>query len=489
MTTDQMIRPRLDYGVSGTPHETIKKYLVDPFLDEINSDEFATSTNEMKLIVGTTGIGKSWATFRYFIPELLRPDRHNLDLVIYTYPMTEIFEQEEADWVNAWVGGTVATNDLDRAKELLQDGMKVLLCITHQKMCVGRDGCSFQNWLEEKGITAAWCVDEPHTWMVSHKWNYQAVTGNSTPIYNAVLYKATERFSLRSPYLFGTTATPQAEQRQVIEVRGTLTFRRINEYPELEDVMPRCAWFSGENYYEIGENGTDAGLETRETFYRALNHHLDKSERFGKMAMTIKCERANGSYGWTRDADVVPMMQSFFEDYRPEYCNSDLLIGFMAQGGDKGMMNYDGSSRTYCTEDQVKRCLADPDHPCQFLLLIEKGKMGMNIPNLTTFFTFRKTDKRAWHGPIIECPLQEMGRLQRFWTGIPKKDFVKKYGYDMTEYIKQLPENELEAFFALNSYDIYVPDNAMWRNAIIELKRRLSPSTTRAKAWVEKIRS
>jgi hypothetical protein len=82
-----------------------------------------------------------------------------------------------------------------------------------------------------------------------------------------------------------------------------------------------------------------------------------------------------------------------------------------------------------------------------------------------------------------------MGRLQRFWTGIPKKDFVKKYGYDMTEYIKQLPENELEAFFALNSYDIYVPDNGMWRNAIIELKRRLSPSTTRAKAWVEKIRS
>lgn len=506
VNSSDMIRSNLHTPIDDEINSTTNKYLVNPFLKEINSPEFAVSKNEMKLIVGTTGLGKTHAVFHYYIPELF--DNHQLDLIMYSFPMTEIYDREDAQHAQAWTRGMVLTEDITEAKELLKaERFKVLLCKTHCALVVDQKGKDFLKWLIESGKTAGWFVDEPHTWMASgafasdedwttrrdetrSKWddNYEEVIGSSAVDYNATLYRATEAFAIRSPYLFGTTATPQSEQRGLVDVVGNLNYRIINEYPNLIDMMPRSAWLGIEHHYEIGQNGTLEGTETQETFFKALSRHLDKSEKYGKMSMIIKTGRSNDAFNWSRDSGVMPLIKKFIENHRPEYQNGDLRFCYMAQGGEKGFMSYNWSNHIGATESEMKKALADPDDPCQFLLVIEKGRMGMNIANLGTYFSFRKADKSASHGPILESALQEVGRLQRFWTGIPKDKFVAEYGYDMTRYIQHLPESEIAALFVRNSYDVYVPNNRMWRGALKFLKLQLSPTVEDAKAWVAQIR-
>ena len=149
--------------------------------------------------------------------------------------------------------------------------------------------------------------------------------------------------------------------------------------------------------------------------------------------------------------------------------------------------------RTKSTEQEVKNALANPEHACQILIVIEKGKMGMNIHNLKTYMSFRKTDKEMSskydNKPITETAKQIVGRFMRIWTGMTNEKFVKEYGYDLTEYVKNLDEDGLKSLFKLNSYYLYVPNNEMWRAAIKMIKKDLSPSIETANAWVKQIRN
>ena len=50
------------------------------------------------------------------------------------------------------------------------------------------------------------------------------------------------------------------------------------------------------------------------------------------------------------------------------------------------------------------------------------------------------------------------------------------------------PEEELEMLKVTNSYNICVPDTAMWGAAIETIKKSYSPTLSRATAWITKLR-
>ena len=70
------------------------KYLINPFMKEVNHTGFPTSNNEFKMIIGTTGLGKTYTTFNTFIPYLF--DEKDLDVILFTYPLTEVFSKTDA---------------------------------------------------------------------------------------------------------------------------------------------------------------------------------------------------------------------------------------------------------------------------------------------------------------------------------------------------------------------------------------------------------
>jgi len=466
-----------------------EKYLIKPFDKCISKKSFPNDKNKMRIIVGTTGIGKTYSTFNYFMP-ILFDKNHDLDLIIYSYPQTEVYDRYEADKLIANTKGVLLAETLSEAIEKMEDGFKVLYCGTHHSL-IGTKGKEFLNYLENKGIKVGYFVDEPHTWCgCSDIENYREVIGSFTPKYDATIYKIASRIAERSPYVFGTTATPTAEQKRLIDSIGSMEFEIINVYPKLDDIIGRCGWQGGVTEYKLGT--VEKPLEELHTFPETLDTHIDTTQNVGKISMMITSGRRNSSNGYDI-TNVLLMLGWYLKDDVRVDMNETVVIMSSEQ---TGYVKFDKTGDNYIvdvkTEHEVKNALADKDDPHQILVVIEKGKMGMNIHNLKSYFSFRQTDKKRSsdydNEPITELPLQIIGRLQRIWTGENNRDFVNKWGYDLTEYVKTLNFYEQKRLLQLNSYNICVPKNPMWEESIRILKKHLSPSTTSANRWMRNLK-
>jgi hypothetical protein len=477
--------------------DVTKKYLTEPFNNLINKKGFATNKNTMYIIRGTTGLGKTYATFNDFIPTLF--GKHNLDLVIYSYPKTEVFDIMQAkesvtkSIIQSGKAVYIATT-VKEARTFLKKGYKVLLCLTHQAICVSDNGKRFMRDLEGMGLITGYFVDESHSWMISHIDNYRNVMGSNTPKYEGGLFKMLSKLAERTPYVFGLTATPNAEQINKVPVIGSMGFELINHYPKLEETIGRSGWIGSINKYDL------EGLAREDVykfFYDAVELHLEKSYKYGKRTMMIKTERANGSLKFTMD-NIQSSLRLWARD-DSQYLNKSDMIAVMTSNF-KGFINFVpcgfGTKIEYTTrtEDEIKDALASPEHNCQILLVVDKGDVGMSIHNLKTIFSFRKTDKEMTtlydKEPITENAIQTVGRAMRINTGVSNEDFTDEWGYDLTDYVKGLKnDDEVEGLLELNSLDLYVPNNEMWNAAEKAIRKDLCPSKEMANAWIKEIRN
>ena len=468
-----------------------EKYLINPFIKEVKSKSFINRKYTMNIIQGTTGLGKTYATYNTFVPYCFE---QGLDLVIYSYPLTEIYDSVGAMSVVSKSNGVVHCTDVYQAMEALSNGFKVFFTSTHQYL-LDINGRKLFDYVENKGVTLGWFVDEPHTWTISSKENYKDVLGSFSIKYNNRLYSLLERMSTKTPYIFGTTATPHAEQTLKVPVNGMLSYEIINERPDLYEMISRTGWMGSVTPYELGNAEQPNGFETVSTLGDALRTHHFKSDTYGKRTMLITAEMSNGANGWNVEY-VKELLKDFYTSIHPElHLENQVAI---LTSDFKGYINFVKQGFGYkfedhsCEESQILSDLSNPNENAQILIVIEKAKMGMNVHNLKTYFSFRKTDKERSgeydHEPITETPLQIVGRLMRIWTGIPNRDFVNKWGYDLTDYIKSLSDGECKNLLECNSYDIYHPNNTMWAEAVNILKTELSPTKDSALAWMNKLR-
>ena len=85
---------------------TDENYMINPYIKEVNSKSFTNRKYTMNIIQGTTGLGKTYATYNSFVPYCFE---QGLDLVIYSYPLTEIYDSVGAMSVVAKSNGVVPT--------------------------------------------------------------------------------------------------------------------------------------------------------------------------------------------------------------------------------------------------------------------------------------------------------------------------------------------------------------------------------------------
>ena len=151
-----------------------------------------------------------------------------------------------------------------------------------------------------------------------------------------------------------------------------------------------------------------------------------------------------------------------------------------------GSYDLDGSFQKL-TDDEIKKKLNDDNDPLMFLLVVNKGQMGMNVYTLKNYFTFKYTDKMDKSGDALEdFPIQGIGRLIRLNTGFSKiSEFTKKYGYNLGNYMKTLNKEEKKNLLVANTMNIVVPDNAMWGAAIDTFQKVYSSSIVQAKTYFE----
>ena len=106
-----------------------EKYLINPFIKEVNLKSFINRKYKMNIIQGTTGLGKTYTTYNTYVPHCFEI---GLDLVIYSYPLTEIYDSVGAMSVAAKSNGVVHSTDVYEAMEALSNGFKVFFTSTHQ---------------------------------------------------------------------------------------------------------------------------------------------------------------------------------------------------------------------------------------------------------------------------------------------------------------------------------------------------------------------
>ena len=148
-------------------------------------------------------------------------------------------------------------------------------------------------------------------------------------------------------------------------------------------------------------------------------------------------------------------------------------------------------SKELVDERTLIRNLNNPDHPSNIVLFVNKGKCGLNVHNIKSYFSFRRTDKKTsktlGNIEIVDSAIQTLGRMMRIWTGVLNREFVKTWGYDLTNYVKSLNSVERNELLELNSYDICVPNNDMWKEAVRIVTTKLNPTSTQAKDWMSKL--
>ena len=471
-----------------------KKYLTKPFDNMLKDKDFHTDTNMMKIIVGTTGLGKTYTMYNSFIPTLF--EKNDLDIIFVTFPLKEVYDRSEAEAVIVNTKGVVYSEEFEYAKPSLEKKRKVLLCVSNQ-LITNPNGNDFISYLISKGYKIGWFVDEPHMHIaasdISH---YKDVMGSHTPQYNARLYKQVSKIARVSPYIFGLTATPTAEHTMLIEPFGDMKFRIINDYPDKKEIISATGWFGSYTPYELGTVGDPK--ETIDVFRDHLDNLFQKTETFGsKRVGMIICERENGSGGWNIDnvrdmirtylihnniieQDTVAVLTSVFSGYL-NLCTVPGINGY-----------YKKLSEELYDESTIIKNLNDLNHPSKILLVIEKGKAGMNVHPLKSTFSFRNTDKERSadfdNEPILEMATQIMGRMMRINPGMDKHSFVEKYGYDLKNYVKSLNSVQRRTLLEENSFDLYTPNLKMWTETVRKVSNELCPGKTEASSWMSKIK-
>jgi len=127
----------------------------------------------------------------------------------------------------------------------------------------------------------------------------------------------------------------------------------------------------------------------------------------------------------------------------------------------------------YDTEDEIKEELDDITSSVRIILVVEKGKAGMNVYSLKYLMSLREYNSKDYRsdefGVMTETAIQIMGRLVRLYAGMSNEKFDKISGYNIKKYIKENPKL-IEKIKILNSFNVYVPNNYVWGEAIKEFE-------------------
>lgn len=460
-----------------TTMSTARDYLIKPFMKEITSPNFHNTLNEMKIIVGKTGQGKTFTMAKDYIKELIT---RGVDIIIVSFPMTEILDHK--DFAHLSKLGYVPAENTEKALHLLRNGYeKILLLTCHQDFAVGRHSPKFKEFLQTSGKEFAIFIDEAHTWLVSHLLNYRKCRGSHTPIYEAKLFNLLQELSTISPYIFGLTATPHYEQIGKIEPIGTMKFRLINKSAPKELLIDKTAWFRGVKYYDpdFVNNKFEIHSLLEETIVNIFDTKIKKC-----MLITMGAENAATKHDL--DLGIRLVRQAIVvNDLADE--SEGVFATMVGEKNKTGVYTINENEFTQYSQDEIKAKLEDPDDPLRILLTVEKGKMGMSVRTLKTIFSFKTTDKKDEDKlPLVEFAIQLFGRLVRINTLMSKDEFTKKWGYSLEEYIKTLSEEELLDLFEANSIDLILPDNDMNRKAVDVFKDEFVSTVQQAKVHFKK---
>ena len=469
------------------------KNLIDDMIKNLEDYRYICS-----LLISQMGAGKTKMIMEVLIPYLF--EKTDVKLQIYTAPMNEIIDAdafEDQNYAKIDDDIIVVNKDAKRALRALKRGKKVVLLTTHAGIWTrGKFGYDtlIPYILKELHNKVSVIIDEAHTWTISDWLNYKLVSGNEPNRYEATLFKCVEKISRISPFIFGVTATPNREARNIVYTIGDLKFKVVNEFADPIYLVHKTKWADKTRFFKVTKNVTGSNGDKTESFtipdrksiYEELKYVVEQkmksNEILPKTTALIHCKSKIASSSFDKRTEFnVPTWNGDIQEMTTELIRVCKELGFTCSYGimtEKGLevhkikKNYKSKLIDKPSSfDDFKEYFEDLDNDATFIFVVERGKCGMNIYNLNYFMSIRPYNNKLDElGVISESPIQLLGRLVRLWSGMPHYEFIKRYGYDIAEYLRNNPD-KVDIIKKINSMNFSMPDNTVWRESDILFRR------------------
>jgi hypothetical protein len=197
-----------------------------------------------------------------------------------------------------------------------------------------------------------------------------------------------------------------------------------------------------------------------------------------KLTALYVCGDARGVWGCSIDEVREIISKYLIADCG--YEESDKMIATMVEDSSGGntIWTLDGVAAEKVDNPTLMQKLHNENDPLRFLLVINRGRSGINVHNLTAGVICRIRDPKEVRTPI---PIQIFGRMVRLNPGtgsIVRKEYMNNLDNYLRYYSEDYNvdiETVLETIKVSNVFDIWHPTNGKakrtWEESLVEFQR------------------
>ena len=320
--------------------------------------------------------------------------------------------------------------------------------------------------------------------------------------YTAETWQRIKKWRDINPRIIGFTATPTEHHKGHSSLSDQ--FRVCGELADKKIILPSQAWMNKAHPYSFtkyqGQTSVEPAIHQsidllfereeklidlkyfpleREEQLLSTYHRTDKDARINtKLSAMFVCGDQRGVWGCSIDDVRETIAKYLISDCR--FDGSDKMIATMVESSSGGntIWTLDGVAAEKVDNPTLMERLHAEYDPLRFLLVINRGRSGINVHNLTAQVICRIRDPKEVRTPI---PIQIFGRMVRLNPGTG--DIVrKKYANNLDNYLKYYSEDYkvdietvIETIKISNVFDIWHPTNGKakrtWEESLDEFQR------------------
>jgi len=462
--------------------QTPYKKFADQFISTANGEDF--TNDKIKIFQLQTGGGKSYFQDKE-MPIVLKKAFPELQYIFRLSPTNEVAQDGTFTKVEELSGEYNFAYADDPIETFLYAWKNVpngVLCIscTHTYFTV-----NFERLLKYAPVSIL-CVEEAHQFIgCGDKGSnpYMTTFGYSSE-YTAETFRRIERWNKINSRIIGFTATPTLHHKGYETLSNK--FQVCSELASLEEILPSQSWINTTTEYPYAKYQGNTSIV--KPIQASIDTIFDREAQLLKLTNEDKniLPKLSGLFiaGDRRGVWGCPIDQvrEIISDYLLSigYADSEKMIATMVEDSSGGVRIYNLKGETERVRGGASELfdrLQDPNDPVRFLIVINRGRSGINVHNLSTCVVCRIRDPKEVRTPI---PIQIFGRMVRLNTGTG--DIVrKKYDNHLMTYIPGYSMDYGVSYSTIvktisiaNCFDIWYPENPSakrtWRDSLQEFK-------------------
>ena len=320
--------------------------------------------------------------------------------------------------------------------------------------------------------------------------------------YTAETWQRISKWRDVNPRVIGFTATPTEHHKGHLLLSDQ--FRVCGELANKKVILPSQAWINKAYPYSFtkyqGQTSVEPAIHQsidllfereqklidlkyftieREEQLSSNYHRSDKDANINtKLTAFYVCGDQRGVWGCSIDEVRKTISEYLMVDC--DFDPSSKMIATMVEDSSGGntIWTLDGYAAEKVDNKRLMNMLHDEYNPLRFLLVINRGRSGINVHNLTAGVICRIRDPKEVKTPI---PIQIFGRMVRLNPGTGNI-VRKKYMNNLDNYLKYYPkdynvdiETVIETIKIANVFDIWHPTNGKakrtWEESLIEFQK------------------